>query len=167
MNKLKAVIGITNKTEDNKHIPFFDYDTDDLPNILLDIALFQKKFHLSTAFIVSSTHGYNVFFLDKIDFDGCLLLCEQSRYIDKKFIEYAVNKKNFTLRMGKDKKLHRIISSKNNIFQLSYSHYIFFNDFFKTDILNGIQITDLNFDNLEEIQLVLFMSKKYGYIEVD
>lgn len=168
MEKLKAVLGITNKTEDNKHIPFLDFDSIDYPNLILTLGKIQKDFNLSFCFIVKSTNGYNAFFLDKLTFDNCIEICNGCEYVDPKFIEYAIKKNNFTLRIGKDKKFLSMLPSPSlPIHQLSYAHYSFFNEFFKVDILNGIEITEYDFDMLSEIQLVRYMSKKYGYIEVD
>ena len=167
-HKLKAVVGITNKTQDGYYIPFFDFDNIDYANVVLNIAEIQKNIKLGFAFIIQSTNGFNVFFLDKITFDGCLYLCRQCKDIDNNYIKYADEKHNFTLRIGKDKKFISYVGSQFNDNELSLAHYNFFNEFFKHDILTGYEIDkDFRFDNNEEIQLVLYMSKKYGYIEVD
>jgi hypothetical protein len=167
MNKLKAVLGITNKTEDNKYIPFFDFDIQDVDLVDMDLRRIRDIHKLSYPFIIKSNNGFNAFFLDKLTFDECIRLCGECRYIDDNFVKYAIKKCNFTLRTGKDKKFCNFLNPCNIENELSYAHYLYFNEFFHVDILNGVQITDLNFDKSEELQIVMYMSKKYGYIEVD
>lgn len=168
MNKLKAVIGITNRTQDNKYIPFLDFDIKDYPNVVISLYRVQGEFNLSNAFIIESTNGYNAFFLDKLTFGDCIYITKLAE-CDTNFTIYSETKKNFTLRLGNDKKFIKMLPTyqKELTHELSFAHYMFFNEFYKTDILNGIQTTDLNFDKYEELQLVMYMSKKYGYIEVD
>jgi len=168
--KLKAVIGITNKTQDNMYIPFLDFDCDKIdfiPQLYCSIKDIQLKYDLGFAFVISSTNGYNVFFLDKMSFNDCLIVCENARFVDENFKKYAKEKNNFTLRLGKDKKFMCIIKSYKYKNPLSFAHYSFFNEFFHVDILNGYESSDLNFDNLQDIEFVKFMSKKYGYLTVD
>ena len=167
MNRLRDVLGITNKTEDNKFIPFLDFDSDNFELMHMDIVNIREKFKLSNPFLIKSTNGFNVFFLDKMTFDDCLELCKNCHSIDLNFIKYAIKKNNFTLRIGKDKNFIHSLNSEYSEHELSFAHYQFFNEFFKVDILNGFEITNLNFDELDEIELVMYMSKKYGYIQVD
>lgn len=167
MNKLKAVLGITNKTEDDKYVPFLDFDNIDYPNLILSLCKIQKDLQLSVAFIIKSTNGYNAFFLDKLTFVGCLYLCKKCPGIDPNFIVYAEKKRNFTLRLGNDKKFIGIVKSPYLTNELSYAHYAFFCEYFNTDILKYVDTSVGKFDSLSEIQLVRYMSKKYGYIEVD
>lgn len=167
MNKLKGVVGITNKTSDGYYLPFFDYDNMSLIDVVEDLKSIMYNFYLSDIHIILSTNGFNAFSLDKLELSTIHSIFEYSYRIDKKFIEYSKKKNNITLRLGNDKiYINRLISSTNK-FKLSSAHYILFNDFFKQDILNGIQTTDLNFDNLTEVEFVLYMSKKYGYIDID
>jgi hypothetical protein len=148
-------------------IPFLDFDNSDIDLVRCDIKNCMSDFKLSTGFIIESTNGFNVFFLDKLTFDDCIDICKHCRHVDLNFIKYAIHKYNFTLRIGKDKYFIEHINSKFNEHELSLAHYKFFNQFFNIDLLTGVQITDYNFDNLEELQIVVYMSKKYGYIEVD
>lgn len=170
---LKAVIGITNKAKNGFFIPFLDYDNIPLDLVHIDLKHIQEHFKLGHAFIISSTNGFNCFFLDKLTFKECLDILLYSEYVDKKYYEFAVKRNNFTLRLGKDKNFVGFIENKQPmpIHTLSLSHYNFFCFIFNRDIFfSPFQDYAKNsyvFDDSETIQFVEFANKKYGFLDVD
>lgn len=167
MKKLKAVLGITNKTQDNKFIPFLDFDCSKEKEVYKDIYRVMLTFKLSNMFLIKSTNGFNAFSLDKRSFNDCLEIGMNCINIDINYIRYAIEKNNFTLRLGKDKVFINaffISSNRNNI--LSKAHYDFFKQYSNFNLFSSALMGNVfKFDKLEFIQLVRFMSKKYGYIE--
>lgn len=168
MTKLKGCLGITNKTQDNKYIPFLDFDGQKKALVIQSLYHVQQKYNLHKFYLIESTNGYNAFFLDKLTFEDCIEIIKDA-ICDVNYLIYAKAKNNITLRIGNDKKFCDIPNTSHlfNSHELSYAHYQFFSIMYDIDLLNGVEITDLRFDNYNEIQLVLFMSKKYGYIEVE
>lgn len=169
--KLKAVLGVTNRTYDNRFIPFLDYDISDISLIGEDVQNIKDKFELGNSFYIESTNGFNVFFLDKLPFYKCIEILNYSKYVCPNYKKYSKEKHNMTLRLGKDKILKGSCPSPyhNNI--LSLAHYHFFNTFFKVDIFSTDYMLNsksvCSFDEGKTLEFVTFMSKKYGYIEVD
>lgn len=150
--------GITNQCTDAYEIPFFDYDIDDLPMIIIELLDMQFKFRLSTIYLIKSTTGYNAFSLDKLPFNTLELIYETSKLIDRKFVKWGLHRGFMTLRMGKDKRFIKSLNSRHTDYIKSSAHKVFF-----TDIMDFPINDNDNFDNENKIVLTMFPSNKHGF----
>lgn len=152
--------GITNQCFDGYVLPFFDYDNDDLPNIVLELLSLQNTFELSNIYILRSTNGYNAFSLDKLTFDRLKAIYNNSKLIDTQFIKWGLNRGFMTLRMGNDKSLLMTLTSKFKpipFYLKSLPHKKFFIDIMEFKIKD-----ESNFDNEGQITITMFPSNKHG-----
>lgn len=150
--------GITNQCKDDHLIPFFDYDDINISTVRMELDFLQKVFDLSNIYIMESTNGYNAFSFDKLTFDILKSIYNKSKYIDKDFIKYGLQRGFMTLRLGNDKKLVDILKTNNRIYLKSSSHKKFFNDIMRFHIVDLI-----NFDNEKIITITMFPSNKHGF----
>lgn len=170
MNKIKGCLGITNKTQDNKFIPFIDYDNIPLDLVVKEIHDIQNIFKLGCGFVISTTNGFNVFFLDKLSYKDCIDILKYSS-CDLNYLRFSVEKNNMTIRLGNDKNFVFCISSDFNKNVLSSAHYNLFNMVFDRDIFFSpyfdYKKNLYDFDNLSDFSFVIMGSKKYGFIDMD
>lgn len=140
-------------------LPFFDYDIEDLPNIVLELMSIQKEFNLSNIYLLKSSNGYNAFSLDKLFFNVINDIFESTEFVDNDFIKWGLNRGFLTLRMGEDKKIISVLvsKSKNINYKKSLPHKKFFNEIMEFDIKD-----DINFDNESKIIITMFPSNKHG-----
>lgn len=157
-NHKYVAFGITNQCYDGFTLPFFDYDIDDLPMIIIELLTLQREFGLSTIYLIKSNNGYNAFTLDKLPFNTLELLYERSKLIDKEFIRWGLDRGFMTLRMGADKRFIKALESKHRIFFKSLGHKTFFVDIMKFPITDNV-----NFDTDNKITITSFPSNKHGY----
>lgn len=159
MTKFKYIsFGITNECEDAYQIPFFDYDVKDLLYVIRELQTIQTTFQLSNIYIIKSLNGYNAFSFDKLTINVLKTIYIVSRWIDKDFIKYGLQRGFMTLRMGYDKQLIYTLHSSLGIYQKSLPHKKFF-----TQIME-FQINDNeNFDDKNKLILSMFPSNKHGF----
>lgn len=157
----KVCFGYTNLAKNGMFLPFFDYDIKSLDLVLSELKYLQKKYELSDIYIYSSTNGFNALSFDKLPFNilkelynECLLMCQD-------YIELGLKRNFLTLRFGRDKKLIKIMTSKNNKYQKSLAHAIFINMCYGTEI-----DTSKNFDTSMSLRLKAYRSAKHGFLKV-
>jgi len=83
---------------------------------------------------------------------------QSTKYMDKLFMKWSINRGFSTLRMGKDKKYLTILENNNVTYKKSLVHKLFFNDVMKFPIKD-----DFNFDNNDKITITCFPSNRHGY----
>lgn len=118
----------------------------------------QQKYNLSDIYIVKSTNGYNAFSLDKLTYDYLVKILTNTKYVDKDFIKYGLQRGFLTLRMGIDKKFKHILHNKSLAFTKSNAHKLFFKN-----IMNFPINDNIHYDNEEIITITVFPSNKHGF----
>lgn len=149
--------GITNQTGDNFYLPFFDYDSNDLLSIMIELEEIQKDYKLSNIYILKSTNGYNAFSLDKVSMNTLKSIYSESYLIDKTFVKWGLSRGFITLRMGEDKKLIHVLTSNSSTYVKSLPHKKFFSEVMNFDIEDS-----KCFDNKKLITISAFPSNKHG-----
>lgn len=110
-------------------------------------------------YILKSTHGYNAFSLDKLTYHILKDVYKYSKFSDKDFIKYGLQRGFLTLRMGNDKRLINILYSDNEGYYKSYSHKLFFEKVMQFTIKDNNNM----FDNEKQITITVFPSNKHGF----
>jgi hypothetical protein len=159
-NKSKVCFGITNLAKGGYSIPFFDYDTVDIENIILELKQLQEYYNLSDIYIFNSNHGYNALSLDKIEFNLLKEIYETTEFVCKDFIKFGIKRNFLTLRIGNDKKLLTVLE-RISTREKSFAHALALNYFYNIDIKNKI-----GFDDNSILRIKAYRSEKDGYLEV-
>ena len=122
----------------------------------------QKEYHLSTIFIVSSSHGYNLYSLDKLPLKLIFLINNSHSDIDPVFNRLAFkNRGCYVLRTlpASDKMVCDFAHKDNRLFIQSNAHRIYFNNVFGLNVQHNPC-----FDNNEIVKICRFKNKKYGWV---
>ena len=160
--QLKVCYGISSRIDRNMHVFMLDYDSKEIPDVLLHIKQIQNEYDFSDFYIIRSEHGYNAICLDMIPLS---LIYSIGMAIespaDRAFFKAGFNREYFTLRFDLDKKLLGILKNDSVKYEKSLAHKLFLEWFF------DINIPDSNFDENKKLTIIQYPSSKNGYHLVD
>ena len=149
--------GITNQCKNDKFIPFFDFDINDIIYVTYDLMKVRIKHFLSNIYLIKSKNGFNAFSLDMLSFENLLNIYKDCSFVDQDFIKFGVKRGFFTLRMGSDKIFISIIKSFSHKYTKSLPHKNFF-----VKIMNFPIKDNVSFNNNKGLVITKFPSNKHG-----
>ncbi|MCJ7637217.1 MAG: hypothetical protein MUO21_06975 [Nitrososphaeraceae archaeon] len=163
-HKSKVCFGYTNKAMNNSYLPFFDYDSVEIEDIMKELTFLRDKYQLSQIYIFESKNGFNALSLDKLPYRILVNLYNDCNFVCEDYLQLGLKRSFLTLRIGNDKKLFHIIKSSNTYYKKSLAHAILMNVFFNVFIET---YNDKSFDNSMYIRLKVYRSEKHGFLKVD
>lgn len=134
--RTKKQIAITSKTEDNKHVLFWDFDGIELFDVLESLNKTQGFHGLGCIYIIKSNHGFNAFCLDKFFVKHTYNIKYYTRWSDFRHTQSGYKKELWCLRLGDDKKIIKTLfptSNWNKRIQ-SNAHLDFFCKYFNKEM---------------------------------
>lgn len=162
------VYGITNRTEDNKHILFLDYDNVENSLVYNDIQMLQDEYRLGTCIIRLSSRryvksnkvqvgSYHVIFFSKLPF-GTMLKILNATHCDANFKKASFQQRTKVLRLSQkgDKtrpSFYNVITARTNLI-CSKAHIELF------EKIDGISIIKYfkALDNSKEVELINYLT---------
>jgi len=160
---LKCCYGISSYVDKNKHVFMIDYDNVKLEDVISHLRYVMERFKLSKVFVIKSTHGYNAISLNVLPLYIIYQIgMEINSIADRDFFKYGYGRRYYVLRFDKDKKLVKVLKSRDkNIYDNSLAHKMFLEWFFNIKIE-----IDNSFLNNTKLDIIQYPSKKNGYHKV-
>lgn len=161
-NNYKYCLGISSKTEDNKHIIMIDYDNIEYVTIIDELRGLQLDHELSDFYILKSNNGHNAICLDKFTIDELITILRDSNFIDIEYLKIAIKRGYFVTRIGVDKKLIQRLFGFNRHTK-SYAHRLFLYNIYM-DKMNETINEYNHYDDYKNYTMVAYESEKHGYL---
>jgi hypothetical protein len=153
----KVCMGYNSKCKDDKHILLLDYDVSKsrLKDIENNLFFIQKKFDISTFYIINSTNGYNAISLSKLTLPHIVKVRSECKYTDALHNKIGYKRRGWVLRIGEDKKCISIVCNFGSAIEKSNAHRILLNSYYDIPIQK-----DNRFDNYDTILFEKYIQKR-------
>ena len=159
MNKqnTKVCLCFNSMCDDERHILLLDYDVpkSKLKEIEDNLFFIQKKYDISTFYILDSNTGYNVISLSKLTKEHNFRVRSECKYTDALHNKIGYKRRGWVLRIGTDKKIISLLVNHASKFEKSNAHRILLNSYCDINIPK-----DNKFDNSKDVLFEKYVQKR-------
>lgn len=153
----KVCLGFNSICQDKKHVLLLDYDVEHarLKDIENNLEYAQRRYNLSTFYIIQSTRGYNAICLTKLSRENNMYIRDKLMLLDETHNKIGFKRNGWVLRYGDDKKVISILANNNVKSNKSNAHRIILEVLYDT-----IVPKDASFDDFTHVLFEKYIQKR-------
>lgn len=104
--RIHNTVGINSDLKDGKHCILFDFDASDFHTVKKELEFVQTKYDLANIHIASTGKEghFHAYCLQRVELNEAIAICLDCPSIDSTFIQFALHRKHFTLRIASKNK---------------------------------------------------------------